>query len=175
MTGAHMKRAIVIGCPGSGKSTFSRALRDLTGIPLIHLDALYWKPDRTTVTRGEFDKKLNDAMNNESWIIDGNFQRTIETRIERCDTVFFLDIPIDVCLDGINSRKGQTRSDIPWVENEDEADSELEDFVKAFETDGKPFILTLLKRYPDKKVYKFTSRAEIDKFLYNMRHNEVQL
>ncbi len=173
MTGAHMKRAIVIGCPGSGKSTFSRALRDLTGIPLIHLDALYWKPDKTTVTREEFDEKLNAAMNNESWIIDGNFQRTLETRIERCDTVFFLDIPTDVCLDGINSRKGQPRSDMPWVENEDETDNELEDFVKAFETDGKPFILTLLKRYPDKKVYKFTSRAEIDKFLYNMRHNEV--
>lgn len=173
MTDAHMKRAIVIGCPGSGKSTFSRALRDLTGIPLIHLDALYWKPDRTTVTREEFDEKLNAAMNNESWIIDGNFQRTLETRIERCDTVFFLDIPTDICLDGISSRKGQPRSDMPWVENEDEADSDLEDFVKAFETDGKPFILTLLKKYPDKKVYKFTSRAEIDKFLYNMRHNEV--
>lgn len=173
MTGAHMKRAIVIGCPGSGKSTFSRALRDLTGIPLIHLDALYWKPDKTTVTREEFDEKLNAAMNNESWIIDGNFQRTLETRIERCDTVFFLDIPTDICLDEISSRKGQPRSDMPWVENEDEADNELEDFVKAFETDGKPFILTLLKRYPDKKVYKFTSRAEIDKFLYNMRHNEA--
>ena len=53
-----MKRVIVIGSPGAGKSTFSRKLRDITGLPLYHLDNIWHKPDRTTISREEFDERL---------------------------------------------------------------------------------------------------------------------
>ena len=68
-----MKRVIVIGCPGSGKSTFSRALHDVTGLPIHYLDMMYWNSDRTVVEKTVFIRRLNEALDKEEWIIDGNY------------------------------------------------------------------------------------------------------
>ena len=68
----------MIGSPGAGKSTFARQLRDKTGLPLYYLDMIWHLPDRTTITKEEFDQKLMDILNTDSWIIDGNYGRTIE-------------------------------------------------------------------------------------------------
>lgn len=87
-----MRKIIVIGCPGAGKSTFARRLRDKTGIPLYYLDMLWHKPDKTNITREEFDAGLNGIMKNEAWIIDGNYLRTLEVRLQNCDTVFFFGL-----------------------------------------------------------------------------------
>ncbi|MBQ7568468.1 adenylate kinase, partial [bacterium] len=76
-----MQRVIVIGSPGAGKSTFSRKLRDKTGLPLYCLDCLWHLPDRTTVTESEFDAKLEAILKTDSWIIDGNYGRTMEMRL----------------------------------------------------------------------------------------------
>lgn len=88
-----MRRVLVIGCPGAGKSTFARRLRDATGLPLYYLDILWHKPDRTTITREEFDIRLQMILEQDEWIIDGNFARTLPMRLAYCDTVFFLDFP----------------------------------------------------------------------------------
>ncbi|MBQ9151144.1 MAG: hypothetical protein IJX72_02750, partial [Clostridia bacterium] len=103
------RRIAVIGCPGGGKSTFARRLHALTGLPLCHLDRLYWKPDHTTVTKEEFRTRLQEVMETEQWIIDGNYGSTMERRIMACDAVFFLDYPAEICLAGIYARKGQAR------------------------------------------------------------------
>ena len=113
---------MVIGCPGSGKSTFSRTLHKLTGIPLCHLDLLYWNSDRTTVDKAVFRERLSNTIQMDEWIIDGNYGSTIELRLQACDTVIFLDYPLNVCLDGIKERRGKARTDMPWIENEDEED-----------------------------------------------------
>ena len=113
-----MKKIIVIGCPRAGKSTFARKLRDLSGLPLFYLDRIWHKADRTTVTREEFDTALEQILSGDEWIIDGNYIRTIETRLRRCDAVFFLDYPTDVCLEGARSRVGTVREDMPWVDIE---------------------------------------------------------
>ncbi|MDD3810159.1 MAG: hypothetical protein PHS94_07830 [Erysipelotrichaceae bacterium] len=83
-----MKKVIVIGSPGSGKSTFSRELQQITGIKLFHLDLLFHRPDRTTCPMEKFDDKLTMIMDRDEWIIDGNYARTLQARLERCDTVF---------------------------------------------------------------------------------------
>lgn len=83
------QKAIVIGSPGAGKSTFSRKLRDMTGLPLYYLDMLWHKPDKTTISKEEFDFKLKKILIKDNWIIDGNYNRTIEMRLKYCDTVFF--------------------------------------------------------------------------------------
>ena len=159
---------MVIGCPGSGKSTFSRALHQITGIPLFHLDMMYWNSDRTTVEKAVFLKRLSDAIQQNAWIIDGNYGSTIELRLQACDTVIFLDYPLEICLDGIRKRRGKARSDMPWIENEDEEDAEFIEFIKSYNTQSRPQIMDLLNLYSDKNVFIFINRTEADEFLSNL-------
>ena len=72
-----MERVIVIGCPGAGKSTFARGLRNRTGLPLYYLDRLWHRPDRTTVSPAQFDAQMNEILAQPRWILDGNYQRTL--------------------------------------------------------------------------------------------------
>ena len=134
-----MKKVIVIGCPGAGKSTFARKLRDKTGLPLYYLDMLWHKPDRTNVTREQFDTALSNIMENDEWIIDGNYIRTLEMRIRACDTVFFLDFPVDVCLSGAKERIGKKREDMPWIE--DKFDEEFEKIPELKENDKYALVI----------------------------------
>lgn len=165
------KRVAVIGCPGGGKSTFSRRLRDLTGLPLYHLDALYWRPDRTTLPREEFYPLQQKVIAADRWIIDGNYQSTMEWRISACDLVVFLDYSTDVCLEGVRTRRGQARSDMPWVE--DREDEEFLTFIKTFQTENRPKILALLEKYPHKAVLTFRTREEADEYLAGISIHEI--
>ena len=163
------KRVAVIGCPGGGKSTFSRALRDRTGLPLYHLDAIYWKDDHTTIPKEEFRAIQRELIGRNEWIIDGNYGSTVAWRIEACDIVFFLDYPTEVCLAGVRARRGQARSDMPWVEEGD--DQEFLDFIRAFETESKPKILQLLAMHPEKAVVTFQAREEAAEFLASLEES----
>lgn len=107
-----MKKIMVIGCPGSGKSTLSRTLHKITGIPLFHLDMMYWNSDRTTVDKSVFCERLLNTIQKDEWIIDGNYGSTMELRLQACDTVIFLDYSLDVCLNGIKERRGKVRTDM---------------------------------------------------------------
>ena len=158
-----MKKIIVIGCPGSGKSTFARALHDKTGIPLYHLDMMYWNADKTTVEKSVFLERLSAVLEKDEWIIDGNYGSTMELRMAACDTVIFLDYPLDVCLDGIKERRGKPRSDMPWIETEE--DAEFIEFIKNYNEQQKPKVLELLEKYSDKNIVIFKSREEADAFL----------
>ena len=113
-----MNKVIIIGCPGGGKSTFAKALHKKIGLPLFHLDMLFWNADKTHLSRESFDQKLDEILNQDQWIIDGNYSKTLEKRIKACDTVFLLDMPTDVCLGGVNNRIGKPRDDMPWQEQE---------------------------------------------------------
>ena len=158
-----MKKVIVIGCPGSGKSTISRALHNKTGIPLYHLDMMYWNTDKTTVEKSVFLERLSAVLEKDDWIIDGNYGSTMEMRMAACDTVIFLDYPLDVCLDGIKERRGKPRSDMPWIETEE--DAEFIEFIKNYNEQQKPKVLELLKKYDDKNIIIFKSREQADAFL----------
>ena len=158
-----MKKVIVIGCPGSGKSTVSRALHNKTGIPLYHLDMMYWNADKTTVEKSVFLERLSVVLEKDEWIIDGNYGSTMELRMAACDTVIFLDYPLDVCLDGIKERRGKPRSDMPWIETEE--DTEFIEFIKNYNEQQKPKVLKLLKNYSDKKIVILRSREQADAFL----------
>lgn len=159
----NRKKIIVIGCPGSGKSTLAAALHQKTGIPLFHLDMLYWNADKTTVERTVFLERLSAAMAGDEWIIDGNYVSTMELRLASCDTVIFLDYPTELCLDGIRRRRGKARADMPWIEREE--DAEFVEFVKNFREQVRPQILALLAGHRDKTVIVLKNREEADTFL----------
>ena len=71
-----MNKVIVIGSPGAGKSYFSKQLASSIELPLYHLDNIYWKEDRTHISRDELILKMNDIMDGDKWIIDGNYMST---------------------------------------------------------------------------------------------------
>ena len=159
-----MRKVIVIGCPGSGKTTFAEKLNKCTGLPLYYLDAVWHKPDRTHITREEFDKRISEIFTTDEWIIDGNYKRTIEIRLKECDTVFLFELPTDVCLQGAAERVGKGRHEMPWIETE--FDPEFRRFIEDFPKDTLPYIYKLLEKYnKDKEIIIFHSRKEADKFI----------
>ena len=162
-----MNKVIVIGCPGAGKSTFSKKLSLILKLPLFHLDFIWHKPDRTNIAREEFDLRLADILGKSQWIIDGNYNRTLERRLAECDTVFLFDIPVEDCIIGATERVGKQREDIPWVETE--LDSEFKSFIEAFPKESLPHIYELLEKYGEgRQIIIFKSRKEADLFLNNI-------
>ncbi|NQN11848.1 adenylate kinase [Streptococcus suis] len=162
-----MKKVMIIGCPGAGKSTFSLKLKEITGLPLYHLDQLNWLPDKTTVAREVFQARQEEVLRQEEWIIDGNYRGTYKLRMAACDTIIFLDYPEEVCVEGLYNRVGKTRADMPWVE--EAVDEELLAFVKNFRTQVRPNIFNLLSIYKDKNIFIFTSRKEANDYLKKLK------
>ena len=159
-----MQKVIIIGCPGSGKTTFAESLNKITGLPLYHLDAIWHKPDKTHISRDDFDTYISEIFSTSEWIIDGNYNRTIEMRLCQCDTVFLFDLPTEVCIQGATDRLGKERYDLPWIEKE--LSPSFKQFIEDFPNDSLPRIYDLLQRYSkDKNIIVFKSRKDSNDFL----------
>ena len=162
-----MNKVIVIGCPGSRKTTFAEKLNKITGLPLYYLDAIWHKPDKTHISREEYDKRLTEIFATPEWIIDGNYKRTIEVRLRECDTVFLFDLPTEICLQGASERIGKGRYDLPCIETE--LDPDFKGFIEQFSEKTLPYISELIDKYgSEKQVIIFKSREEADEFIGKM-------
>lgn len=160
-----MKRIIVIGCPGSGKSYLSKRIHEATGIPLFHLDNIWWKDDSNHISRDEFDEILTAVMNTESWIIDGDYSRTMERRMNECDTVIFLDYSLAQCLSGIRERENVARDDCPILT----VNQQLIDEVEKYRLEKRPAVMQLLEKYSDKDILVFNERSQAENWLKNIK------
>lgn len=169
-----MERVLVIGNAGAGKSTFSRALAQKTGLPLIHLDKLFWQGNWDHLPRDEFDRKLQTELEKPTWIIDGNFNRTIPQRLKYCDTVFFFDLPTVTCLWGVTKRifqnYGKTRPDMGGncPERFDRQKPILYRHILSFNRQHRKTYYRLL-RESGAKVVVFRSHGQVQTYLKSLR------
>ena len=166
-----MLKVIVIGSPGAGKSTFAQKLKKITNLPLYHLDMLWHKPDKTNISRERFDLEVDKILNTDKWIIDGNYQRTLEKRLIKSDTVFLLDFPVEDCILGAESRIGKKRGDLPWIEKE--FDEDFKQYIINFPKEKLPEIYMLLEKYKrNKDIIVFKTREESDDYLQKLKNSK---
>jgi adenylate kinase family enzyme len=174
----RMKRVLVIGSSGAGKSTFSRRLNEVTSISLIHLDQLHWKPNWTEPSKDEWRKTVEQAVKDEEWIMDGNYSGTLDVRIEASDTIIFLDLPRVVCIWRILKRVAKY-----WKKNRpDMAEGCYEQFdlpflkwVWDYPNRTKPKVEALLKKHRDEKtVFQLKSNTDVKSFFVNLEKNKVR-
>ncbi len=170
-----MKKVLVIGSCGAGKSTFARRLQEITGLKLIHLDKIHWKPNWTETPEKEWLEKVREIINDESWIIDGNYGGTMEMRMERCDTVIWLDFPRTVCTWRVLKRilfyKKSGRPDM--AEGCDERfDWEFLKYVWNFPRDKNPSIESRLLKFEDVKIFNLQSDREVEDFFAELKNQQ---
>lgn len=163
-----MKRVLVIGSSGAGKSTFSKRLHKLTGLKLIHLDRFYHKPNWGKPTEEEWLGIVEDLIKKDEWIMDGNFGGTMETRMERCDTVIWLDLPRTVCTYRILKRTvkfwNKSRPDMAKGCRE-RFDWEFTKYVWNFPRVTKPKIEARLEKFKHFDLFHLKSDKEMEEFL----------
>ena len=163
-----MERVVIIGGNGSGKTTFAKVLAEKTGLPLVHLDSLYWKDNWESVDRNVFDARLEQELIKPRWILDGNMNRTLTHRLEYCDTVFYLDFSSLSCLLGVISRTikyyGKTRPDMG--SNCPERFSP-EFYKQAFQYNSKfrKKYYGFIKEHPEIKWIVLKNRRQVRKYL----------
>ena len=170
-----MRRILIIGSSGAGKSTFARGLGEATGLKVIHLDRLYWRPRWTEPPKEEWKKIVADALKGDSWIMDGNYGGTMEMRLAACDTVIFLDISRWLCVYRVIMRSTVYRKSA----RPDMADACEErfdwDFIKwiwQYPVRSKPRVESLVSAVPPTtRVIRLSSRAEIKRFLSGISRN----
>ena len=164
-----MNRVMIIGCGGAGKSTLARKLGERTGLPVVHLDQIWWAPGNWQhIGKPEFDERLAEELKKPRWILDGNFNRTIEMRLEACDTVIYLDYPRLVCIKNWLGRViknwGHARPDMnegctEWI------DPEFVKWIWNFNTNNRARYYELLKHAEGKQIVILKSRRQAQKFL----------
>lgn len=175
-----MKRVLIIGNCGSGKTTFARTLAEKTGLRLVHLDKLFWHGNWQHVTPQEMDVLLQDELDKESWILDGNFNRTLPRRLAYCDTVFFFDLPVLTCLIGVLKRtwqnRGKTRDDMGGFcpEYFDKNKLRLFKNIIQFNKTHRKDYGKLLENTKTANVIRFRRRSDIRQYLITIASSSIK-
>jgi adenylate kinase family enzyme len=174
---ATHRRILVLGCSGAGKSTLSRRLGAALGLPVIHLDQLYWNTGWVECSDEEMRAKVAAVVATDAWVIDGNYSRFLPERIPRADTIVFLDIPRIICLASVLKRVaqtyGRTRADMaPGCP--EKFDLEFFSWIWGYPKRSRPGILALLEqRRGHCAVHHLRSRAETHRLVEQLRQTSV--
>lgn len=172
-----MQRIMVLGVSsGVGKSTFSRRLSDILDIPVHHLDAYFWKPGWVESSDSEFGEKQKSLVEEDRWIIEGNYTGTYEIREQKADTIIYLELPLAVCLYRVVKRRvtnhGKTRPDMASGCPE-KLDKGFLTFIISTYSNRKIKMRKRMKQFiesnPENQVIFLRTQKEIDAFLKRQR------
>ena len=169
-----MERILIVGNSGAGKSTMARAMGEKTGLPVVHLDRLFWRENWQHIAREEFDALLQQELEKSQWIIDGNYDRTVSTRLAYCDTVILLDYPRWQCLLGVVKRVissyGKVRPDMGDGCPE-RFDWEFMKYVWNYNRENREKLYRKLNALDRVNVIVFRNRKEGNLFLRNLNNS----
>jgi adenylate kinase family enzyme len=168
-----MKRVLVIGSGGAGKSTFARVLGERLGLPVIHLDKVYWRAGWVEPPKDEWRRKVEELCAGESWVMDGNYSGTLEVRLAACDSIIFLDLPRTLCLWRVLKRaliyRGTSRPDVAEGCHEN-LNMEFFLWVWNYRKRSRPKVLSRLEEHGGgKQIFILRSSAQVEKFLEEIR------
>ena len=171
-----MKRILVIGSSGAGKSTFAKRLGSALDIPVIHLDAEYWQAGWRETPKPEWAEKLSKMLAAESWIMDGNFSGTLDLRLQSCDAAIMLELPARVCLWRVSKRflryRNQVRPDMAAGCNE-KLDWEFIVWIWRYQKQTASRVKAMLNKYANsKQVIYLRSQKEVEAFI--LRQKQVK-
>jgi len=164
-----MNRILVLGCCGAGKSTLARKLHAKLNVELIHLDQHYWLPNWTEIDPAEWREKVKGLVEKEQWIMDGNFSNTLDIRLERADTILYLDYPTIKCVYRVLKRVlknwGTVRPDMPEG-CKDKLDFEFLHYTATYNNTKRKKMLEKLKNLENNKhVFIFKTDREAARFV----------
>lgn len=175
-----MQRVLVMGSSGSGKSTFAMRLSEITGIPFVSLDALFWKPGWVKSDRAEFQERVAEAARQPRWIMDGNFQsHLIELRRDVSDTVIWFDLPRSTCMLGILKQIARSYGQVRPEMGEgcpEKIDFEFFRYVWTYRRLQRPKLLDCFQGLrADQQLVCFTDRAQADDYLQNIALKQASI
>jgi adenylate kinase family enzyme len=160
-----MRRVLVLGGSGAGKSTFARRLAAILQLPVVHLDRHFWRPGWKMPDMQEWRATVAELAAGAEWIMDGNYSNTYDLRMPRADTIIWLDFPRAICMRRVLARTlkgyGRTRPDLP-DECPERFDFGFLRFVWNFNAEHRPHIVDGIDRYRDgRRLYQMTSDRDV--------------
>jgi adenylate kinase family enzyme len=169
-----MRRVLVIGCAGAGKSTLARQLATMLQLPLIHLDRHFWRPHWELPDMQEWRDTVAELAARADWIMDGNYSNTYDLRMPRADTIIWLDFPRGICMRRVLIRTlggyGRCRPDL--ADNCPERfDFEFLRFVWNFHTRNRPHIVDGIAKYGSgRRLFQLTTDRDVENLLSQVGH-----
>ncbi|TFH05303.1 MAG: DNA topology modulation protein [Candidatus Thorarchaeota archaeon] len=168
-----LRRILILGPSGSGKSTVGKRIGKILGIPIVHLDMHYWKPNWVETPKDEWPGKVKDLIASKIWVMDGNYTSTLQMRAKAADTLIFLDMTRGLSYFRVVSRylrnRGKTRPDVTEGCPE-KIDMDFIRWIWDYPRTKKPVILRFLEKLKSSKnVYILNNQNEIEAFLKALR------
>ena len=160
-------RISIIGGSGSGKSTLANILSESMKIPVIHLDAINYKPNWIQVDKVERDKIILGKSNEDKWIIDGNYNKTLKERLIKSDLIIWLDYSSYTQIKGVVKRIAQNynkeKSEIPGCK--ERINLKFIKYVATYNKVKRPEMLEILKDIPEDKLLIFKKQKDLNNWL----------
>lgn len=159
---------------GSGKSTLCNILSKELKLPAIHLDAINYNPNWIEIDKNERDKIISNKSAEDKWIIDGNYNKTLQERFEKADLIIWLDYSTIKQLKGVIKRYLKTynkeRPEIPGCK--DKLDFKFIKYVLTYNKKKRPVIEDYLKNIQKEKVMVFRKQKDLNEWLKEFTHND---